>query len=130
MSLNSENEEEVFFDYQKVKKLEEMEIRDPRIVDENLDKLKINPYEILIKLKNREKEFNIRESNLFVNTFANIDPDKFMNKCTISSDFLGIICEGLAKTKRFSRLYAAQEFLSKIYPDYNWGKIESLFSNL
>ncbi len=130
MTLNSENDEEVFFDYQKVNRIEEMDIRDPRIIDKNLDKLKINPYEILIKLKNREKDYNIRESNLIVNTYAKIDPEKYLNKCIIKSDFLCVTGVGSGKTKRLARLYAAQDFLSKIYPDYNWGKLESLFLNL
>lgn len=128
--MNSDNDEEIFFDYENVNRLENMQIRDPRIIDENIDKLKITPYEILCKIKRREKEYNIKESNLIVNTFANIDPDKFMNKCIIKSDYLNIICEGLGKTKKLSRLYAAQEFLARIYPDYNWEKLEKIFINL
>lgn len=127
LSLNSENEEEVFFDYAKVNKLEEMQIKDPRIVDLHLEKLKINPYEIILKIKNKEKKFNIRESNLTNNTFANIDNDKCLNRCVIESEFLGFTSEGLGKTKKLSRLYAAQDFLAKMYPGYKWGKLENIF---
>jgi len=125
--LNSEYDEEIFFDYAKTDDLEQMHIEDPRIIDVHLNHLKINPYEILLKIKNKERDYNIIEANLLVNAFANIDPEKSQNKCIIKSDFLGVRSEGIAKTKKLSRLYAAQNFLGKIYPDYKWGRLEEIF---
>lgn len=103
-----------------------MKINDPRIVDIHLKNLKLSPYQILNFIIQKEKHYEIKilysKSNNSVGTKNNV-----INKCFIQSDFLNIKVMGEGKEKKISRLYASQYFLWKMYPEFTWGKLESLY---
>lgn len=120
----------MFYDDKNVDKLEDMEINDPRIIEDFISELKIYPYDIIIRLKNKCKEYDIKENcytqnNL--NTLNNSENSK--NIYVIQSDYLNVKVSCSSQTKNKAKQMASQNFLYKIYPDYNWVGLVELFTN-